>query len=308
MEKRYQVFVSSTYQDLHHERQELIRALLELDCIPAGMELFPASDDDSWTLIKRVIDESDYYLCVSAGRYGSVHPETGISYTEMEYDYAIEKGKPVVAFLHGNLSAIESSKVDNDADKREKLQSFHHKIRQKNIKEYTSADGLASVATRAIVQLMKQKPGVGWVRADAAARSSNENISRLEDAIQQHKEEIATLKAGKSEGTDDFFHDLGRTLRFVNKSFPDRDAAEMLLRIVGAVRRVREQERAAFFSVTSISEKISEHVDASPDAIECIFHLLSDAGYIDIDRDDDLLMNESFSAFARELRIFISDR
>lgn len=49
MEKRFQVFVSSTYEDLQEERKEVMQALLELDCIPAGMELFPASSEDQWT-------------------------------------------------------------------------------------------------------------------------------------------------------------------------------------------------------------------------------------------------------------------
>lgn len=56
MEKRYQVFVSSTFHDLVDERRAVMQALLELDCIPAGMELFPASTDTQWTLIERVID------------------------------------------------------------------------------------------------------------------------------------------------------------------------------------------------------------------------------------------------------------
>ena len=55
MEKIYQVVVSSTFEDLQEERKEVMQALLELDCMPAGMELFPASNDDQWTLIKRVI-------------------------------------------------------------------------------------------------------------------------------------------------------------------------------------------------------------------------------------------------------------
>ncbi len=50
-EKRFQVFVSSTFQDLVEERREVIQALLELDCIPAGMELFPATNEDQWALI-----------------------------------------------------------------------------------------------------------------------------------------------------------------------------------------------------------------------------------------------------------------
>src|SRR3954453_20031505 len=99
MEKRYQVFVSSTYLDLIEARAEVMQALLELDCIPAGMELFPAANDDQWTLIKNVIDDCDYYVVVIAGRYGSLSAE-GISYTEMEYRYALEKSKPIIAFLH----------------------------------------------------------------------------------------------------------------------------------------------------------------------------------------------------------------
>jgi hypothetical protein len=46
MDKRYQVFVSSTYADLQHERQRVIQALMEMDCIPSGMELFPAADEE----------------------------------------------------------------------------------------------------------------------------------------------------------------------------------------------------------------------------------------------------------------------
>lgn len=63
MDKRYQVFVSSTFEDLQEERREVMQALLSLDCIPTGMELFPAADDDSWELIKRFIAGCDYYIC-----------------------------------------------------------------------------------------------------------------------------------------------------------------------------------------------------------------------------------------------------
>ena len=46
MDKRYQVFVSSTYTDLMDERKSVTQTLMELDCIPAGMELFPAVDEE----------------------------------------------------------------------------------------------------------------------------------------------------------------------------------------------------------------------------------------------------------------------
>jgi hypothetical protein len=69
MDKRYQIFVSSTFADLQQERQAVMQALLSLDHFPAGMELFPASDEDQWALIKGVIDDSDYYVLVIGGRY-----------------------------------------------------------------------------------------------------------------------------------------------------------------------------------------------------------------------------------------------
>jgi len=103
MEKRYQVFISSTFQDLQNARQEVSQALLRADCFPAGMELFPAADEEQFEFIKTVIDQSDYYIIISAGRYGSIHPETKLSYTEMEYDYAVEIGIPIIRLLHEAL-------------------------------------------------------------------------------------------------------------------------------------------------------------------------------------------------------------
>ena len=71
MDKRYQVFVSSTYEDLQEERREVMQALLKMNCIPTGMELFPAADDDSLTLIQRFISDCDYYIVIVGGRYGT---------------------------------------------------------------------------------------------------------------------------------------------------------------------------------------------------------------------------------------------
>jgi len=54
MERKYQVFVSSTYADLKDERQSIINCLLMADCIPAGMEAFIATDDEQFNIIKKV--------------------------------------------------------------------------------------------------------------------------------------------------------------------------------------------------------------------------------------------------------------
>ena len=119
MDKRYQVFVSSTFTDLVAERKSVVQALLSLDHFPAGMELFPASDDDQWALIKGVIDDSDYYIIIIAARYGSVSEE-GVSYTEKEFDYAVSIGKPVLAFLHEHPEEIPAKNTDQNDAARER--------------------------------------------------------------------------------------------------------------------------------------------------------------------------------------------
>ena len=82
MDKRFQVFISSTYADLKEERQKVIQTVMETDCIPAGMELFPAADEEQWKFIQRVIDDCDYYILIIGGRYGSLTDE-GVSYTRL---------------------------------------------------------------------------------------------------------------------------------------------------------------------------------------------------------------------------------
>jgi predicted transport protein len=54
-ERRYQIFLSSTYDDLREERQAVTQSILALGHLAAGMELFPASDLAQLDLIKRVI-------------------------------------------------------------------------------------------------------------------------------------------------------------------------------------------------------------------------------------------------------------
>jgi Domain of unknown function (DUF4062) len=170
VEKRYQVFVSSTYQDLVEERQHLIQALLQLDCIPAGMEMFPAANQDQWTLIKRIIDDSDYYVLVIAGRYGSVALD-GESYTEKEYRYALLKEKPIIAFVHRGQLPLE--RVEDDPAKQVKLDAFIRLAENKLVKYWATPAELGGVVSRSLHLLMRDYPANGWVRAgpqQAAAR------------------------------------------------------------------------------------------------------------------------------------------
>lgn len=70
MEKKYQIFVSSTYEDLKKERDKVQKAILSMYQFPVGMEMFSADDSEQWDIIKATIDTSDYYVLIIAHRYG----------------------------------------------------------------------------------------------------------------------------------------------------------------------------------------------------------------------------------------------
>lgn len=196
MDKRYQVFISSTFVDLVDERREVMQALLEMDCLPAGMELFPAGDTDQWTLIKGIIEQSDYYLVILGGRYGSISEE-GISYTEMEYDFAIECGIPVMGFVPADVDAIPVGKTDRDPAATKKLDEFREKVQLKMTKDWKNAEDLGSKVTRGLLHLIRNNPRPGWVRGDLAMTpETRAQIAELEAKIAKfEKKEIETHTA-----------------------------------------------------------------------------------------------------------------
>lgn len=197
MERRYQVFVSSTFLDLKEERAAVVSTLLEMDAMPAGMELFPAAEDEPWTLIERVIDSSDYYLLVIGGKYGSIDPATEISYTEKEYDYAVAQRKPVLAFLHADPDAIELGRSEQDQVARKKLDRFREKVKlKKHVKYWKGPEDLAGKVARSFSSFRNTYPAVGWVRGDV--QTSTESLSEINDLRKQLERAQAQLRSARS--------------------------------------------------------------------------------------------------------------
>ena len=196
MDKRYQVFVSSTYADLKEERRHVIQALMEMDCIPAGMELFPAADEEQWKFIKKVIDDCDYYLLIIGGRYGST-TDDGISYTEKEFDYAVENGLKVLALIHGEPDDISFGKSEQDPELRNKLLAFKDKVMNgRLVKFWKSAKELPGLVALSMTKTIKMYPAIGWVKANHVA---NESI--LQEINELRKENFELQKILKDTDT-----------------------------------------------------------------------------------------------------------
>jgi hypothetical protein len=197
MDVKYQVFVSSTFIDLQEERRSAIEAILNLGHIPVGMEAFQASDDTQWDYIKRRIDESDYYVVIVGERYGS--EQDGKSYTQMEYEYAVANGVPVAAFLldPGARKSWPSNKVE--FEKKAKVAAFRELCQQKLVKFWKNSDELGGRVALALNELMRQKPRMGWVRADSLpSKNVMDELANLSDERRRLQDEVEQLTKEKT--------------------------------------------------------------------------------------------------------------
>lgn len=193
VEKKYQIFLSSTFEDLRKERDAVSKAILELGDIPVGMEMFSAADENQWKLIKRQIDQSDYYIVLSAYRYGSMVGE--VSYTEREYDYAAEMGVPVLGFLIDPNTEWPPNQMDNDPEVRKRLEAFKAKVRSRMVSFWTNADSLNGKVLAALSKEKNLNPRSGWARADnIAGPEVVAEVARLSQEVARLSKENAALR------------------------------------------------------------------------------------------------------------------
>ena len=196
--KRYQVFISSTYTDLREERAAVLKSILRLNCFPAGMELFPSASVEQFEYIKKLIEESDYYVLVIGARYGD--DREGISFTEKEFDYAVSKNIPVLAFIHEHPEEIPAKFYELDNTKRLKLEKFKEKVKKDRLVNFwNDPNELASQVVFSLEYAIKTIPRQGWEPAlsESNIKIYNDNLS-LRSEIEKYRNNIKELKTSLS--------------------------------------------------------------------------------------------------------------
>ena len=204
MNKNYQVFVSSTFEDLQEERKKVMEALLQMNCFPVGMEYFNASDESQWDVIKSLIDECDYYVLIVAGRYGSIEESTGKSYTQKEYEYALSINIPTIAFLYKDDSSLPRAKTEIDPMICSKLELFKNDVKKHLCKFWESSDQLASQVVLSLNSLIHTKPRTGWVKGDMTVSSeASAEILKLRNEIDDLNKKLQEVEIRQPVGTED---------------------------------------------------------------------------------------------------------
>jgi hypothetical protein len=170
LKKKLQIFISSTYTDLKEERQSAVSAILKAGHIPAGMELFTSGDESQMDTIKRWIDDSDIYMLILGGRYGSIEKTTSLSYTELEYDYAVENKKPFFAVVIDEKSLEEKIKDKGsevlERDHPQELKLFREKVLSKISSFFEDPKDIKLAVHETISDFEARYDLKGWIHGD----------------------------------------------------------------------------------------------------------------------------------------------
>ena len=163
VEKRYQVFVSSTFEDLQNVRSEVEKTLYLTGYIPVGMECFGARDETVLETVKKYLKGTDLAVFLIAGRYGSTNAD-GVSFTELEYNYIREQGIPVLIFIKCDIRNgryIHMADSDQDQKTIQKLNDFKARLEgNHHVLQWSGINDLIKKLQRSLMGIKLPK---GWV-------------------------------------------------------------------------------------------------------------------------------------------------
>jgi hypothetical protein len=233
MKRKLQIFVSSTFKDLIPERQAAVAAILKAGHIPAGMELFTAGDQSQMATIKEWIDESDVYMLILGGRYGSIEKTTGLSYTELEYDYAAEQGKALFAVvikedaLEGKVREGGSLYIEKENPKE--LARFRTKVLSNMSSFFEDHKDVRLAVYETLSDFAANRDLKGWISAtevidtkplvDELAKLAEENRA-LREALEKSKTVKTPAKKAEAKERDLATNELANLLAAIDIKIP----------------------------------------------------------------------------------------
>lgn len=152
---RSKVYISSTFKDLESYRK-LIEDSIERE-FSVAFELSKImehmfDDGNSTPFIEDCVDEvkqSDVYLLILGNRIGSVPPSSTKTYTEIEYETALQNEKRVFRFVNKNFKKEECDDV-------EKYNAFKSKLEGLPYHEFSDIQSFENKFLRCMSYLLQE--------------------------------------------------------------------------------------------------------------------------------------------------------
>lgn len=191
LDKRYQVFITTSGKEMQPERMVVSQTLIGMGFFSWGLE---QRTPLSTAFARRQIDDCDYVLLLLGSQYGE-QSVSGVSYLHLEYIYAVTKQKPIIVFMHESPEFREPHLKEESTLLKEKFNEFRHQL-QKEVEQvvtYRTLRDLELAVRSYMPQMLERYPVVGWVRP--------QNIQVLQDEIDRLKAKLAhvSVEQGKKE-------------------------------------------------------------------------------------------------------------
>lgn len=275
MRKKLQIFISSTYSDLKVERQACVEAVLRAGHIPAGMELFSAGSESQLEIIKRWIEDSDVYMLLLGGRYGSIEPKSDMSYTEFEYRYAQELNKPYFAVVMADEYLNDKVKTEGkevlELVNPNKHGDFRKFVLSKISRFFRNENDIKLAILESLLDIQSRFDLTGWVRASEIpdVKAIIAQMEELTDRNKSLEQEIRILEAGKSDKMGDFtYNELKTLLEGINVTIPTE------------LSKTGQNEKMSVFKLFIQNRKwlsigVTDQISASKREIYLITHVVS---------------------------------
>ena len=191
LDKRYQVFISTSGNEMQPERIVLSQTLVGMGFFSWGLE---QRTPLSTAFARRQIDDCDYVVILLGSQYGE-QSVSGVGYMHLEYIYAVTKQKPIIVFMHEEPLSRDLSLQDQKPELREKFLEFRKVLQQEadQIFSYRSMRDLEMAVRLNMPQMLERYPVAGWVRP--------QNTQLLHDEVDRLKAKIEQLETegGKRE-------------------------------------------------------------------------------------------------------------
>ncbi len=170
--KHYTVFVSSTFEDMRDIRAAVLGRLYSTeDFMPIGMENFMASDSSQLDYIRERLNDTDIYVLLLGGRYGTLTPRADRSYTHEEYEMA--KANPdvrVLSFVCDHPENLPAERRWRNDDEHDRLMEFTKEVESDKMVRPWAVDADPEKITGDVYQSLvdETKKGTmrGWTRGE----------------------------------------------------------------------------------------------------------------------------------------------
>lgn len=184
LDKRYQVFISTSGAEMQPERIILSQTLVGMGFFSWGLEQRTPLNT---AFARRQIDDCDYVVILLGSQYGE-QSVSGVGYMHLEYIYAVTKQKPIIVFMHEDPASRDPSLHDTKPELQEKFKEFRQLLQQEadQVFCYRTLRDLEMAVRLNMPQMLERYPVSGWVRP--------QNTQALHDEIDQLKAKVAQLE------------------------------------------------------------------------------------------------------------------